>query len=123
MNPVERSKVLTVEIYRSRWSEVDFARLARLLRDHTGETKISVVSADGEDRFWTDDPDFFQSLEFPAAVRSVSLNGDKGGVDYEVTVAAPDPHHWALADPATAKVSGTSPVATSLFRDLEREFK
>jgi hypothetical protein len=123
MAEFRRSKSLSVELYRTRWSEEDFARLSKVIQKHTGKVAISIVSGDGEDLISTDDPEFFRSGEMPSSIRSVTMSV-RDGVSCEVKVGFPEHEQWGSSEPAKASVSGAEDRAvSSLFRDLEKEFR
>jgi hypothetical protein len=119
-----RSTSLKLEVFRSRWSEEDLARVAELLRSHTGAVQISVVTGDGEDHLRTEDPEFFRSSDLPPSIQSVEME-TQGTVRCAIKIALPNADDDAMAgDPAKAELSSASrPAVTTLFRDLEKEFR
>lgn len=121
MPEFKRSKSLKIELYRTRWSEEDVARLGRLIRQHTGNVEIKIVTGDGEDRITTAEPEFVRSPDMPTAIRSVEMEAP--GCEVKIQLPETD-DAWGTTEGATASVRGSDDrVVASLFRDIEKEFK
>ncbi len=120
MTEFKKSKSLSIEVYRSRWSEGALARVAAVIQQHAGKVAIEIVTGDGEDRISTADPEFFRTSEMPEAIQSVKMSV-RNGINCEVALALPG--ELGSAEPAKGSVSGADGQAVaSLFRGLEKEF-
>jgi len=122
MATFSRKKALKRRFYRLRLSESDLARLARKVQavatDLGQQIQITVIGADLEDAFSTQDPAFFESENMPASVGRITIGFSRYDSPLSCSIELP-----SLYDgPCTLEVEGTdSDRATGLFGDLEQE--
>lgn len=123
-----RYKTLKQDFVRVSIDETDLARFARTIRDAVkdyedegaeGEMDIEVATADQEEVFRTDCPDFFESENMPATIRSVSVSYHQ----YEPSIACSISFSAGPEGSASLSAKGTDARVTGLFYDLVKRVR
>ena len=116
-----RRKSLESEFAGIRITENDLASIARAVQkvssDYDGAPNIRIITADREEAYKTESPEFFESGQMPTQIDSVSINYTHYQNPIECSIsfsAGPDGF-------AKLSVEGTDPKVADLFHDLNRE--
>ena len=123
-----RHKTLKLDFVRVSVDETDLARFAGTIRDAVkdyedegaeGEMDIEIATADQEEEFRTGCPEFFESNNMPAAIRSVSISYSQ----YEPHIDCELSFSSGSGGSASLSARGTDARVTGLFYDLAKQVK
>lgn len=139
MSEFRRHKALGRSFHRIGVDEADLARFARTIReatrDYGGEVEIVVTSADGAETFRPNDPEFLESKDMPAHVRSAAILyreykaplecrlqfSTRGDGSAELTVDGTDVHRvTGLFDDLSRQIDGRRLVGRWLTARIDR---